>query len=152
MIKWRDVVKFVNHGNPEPPRKVYKTDEDWKKVLSPVQYKITRKKGTEPPFSYLKNELKSGVYKCVCCGEPLFDKYAEFDSGSGWPSYTQPVAGNKIKYEKDTSHGMVRVEISCNVCGSHLGHVFPDGPEPSGLRFCVNSVSLRFEPLTNIQK
>ena len=149
MIEWRDVVKFVIDGNIDPPRKVFKTEEVWKKVLTPFQYEITRTKGTEPPFSYSNNNAESGVYKCVCCGETLFDKDSEFDSGSGWPSFTQPVAENKIKYEKDTSHGMVRVEILCNICGSHLGHVFPDGPEPAGLRFCVNSASLKFETLTD---
>ncbi|EAY27085.1 peptide-methionine (R)-S-oxide reductase MsrB [Microscilla marina] len=143
-MNWNDIVKFAEQGNPTPDRVVTKTEEEWKAQLTPEQYRITRRKGTEPAFSGdLCHTYDKGKYACVCCGTPLFDSSLKFDSQSGWPSFTEPIKENAIKYEKDTSYGMVRVEVMCNVCGGHLGHVFPDGPLPSGLRFCINSESIK---------
>lgn len=143
MLTWKDVIGFAVNGNPEPNNRVNKSEAEWKEILSPEQYKITRKKGTEAPGTgVLCNAFETGKYKCVCCHAPLFDSTIKFSSGTGWPSFTQPISENAVKYEKDDSFGMVRVEIMCNTCDAHLGHVFPDGPEPSGLRYCVNSESL----------
>lgn len=121
-----------------------KSDEAWRQQLSEEVYRIARGKGTEAPFTgeYCES-FEPGLYACVCCGELLFDSRTKFESGTGWPSFTQPVKENAIRYEMDTSYGMRRVEILCNVCDCHLGHVFPDGPEPTGLRYCVNSASIR---------
>ena len=144
MIKWLDVLNYARNGNPTPPRRVAKSDEEWREVLTPAQYQIARKKGTEAPFSgALCESHEPGQYNCICCDEPLFDSTIKFESRSGWPSFTQPIDVAAIKYEKDTSYGMTRVEVMCNVCDGHLGHVFPDGPEPSGLRYCVNSESIK---------
>jgi len=128
------------------PPKIFKTDEEWKIELTPKQYEIARQKGTERAFTgqYWDCHDK-GVYKCVCCGAALFDAAAKFDSGTGWPSFYAPVRNENVKTEVDTSHGMRRVEVMCEVCGAHLGHVFDDGPEPTGLRFCINSASLELE-------
>lgn len=143
MITWNDILDYVKKGNPEPDRKVEKTEDEWKKELTEEQFLITRKKGTERPFSSdVCNRFDPGLYACVCCGSLLFDASEKFESGTGWPSFTQPIKENAIAYYGDYSHGMVRVEIVCNTCGAHLGHVFPDGPEPSGLRYCANAVSL----------
>jgi peptide-methionine (R)-S-oxide reductase len=126
--------------------KVEKTEEEWKKVLSPQQYEVLRQKGTEAPFSgkYYLNKEK-GVYVCAACGAELFRSDAKFDSGCGWPSFSDVVDSSKVVYTKDMSHGMVRTEITCAKCGSHLGHVFDDGPAPTGLRYCINSVSIDFK-------
>ena len=146
MINWNDVIKFANHGAPAPIKRVEKTEEEWKSELSPEQFRITRLKGTERPGSgELCHAHDPGMYKCICCDTPLFDSTIKFESGTGWPSFTLPIAENAIKYDKDESHGMIRVEVMCNVCDSHLGHVFPDGPEPSGLRYCVNSESISLD-------
>lgn len=113
--------------------------------LTPEQYRVTQEKGTERPFShpfYLKED--AGVYSCVCCDADLFSSETKFDAGCGWPSFYEPLNTEVIRYEKDTSHGMVRVEVMCKQCGAHLGHVFDDGPEPTGLRYCINGVSLSF--------
>jgi peptide-methionine (R)-S-oxide reductase len=128
-------------------KKVVKTEEEWKEELTPEQYAICRMKGTERPFSgeYYKTKDK-GVYMCSCCGAELFDSDTKYESGSGWPSFYKPIEGENIKEETDSSHGMTRTEIMCNKCGAHLGHVFPDGPRPTGLRYCVNSVSLKLKP------
>lgn len=143
-MNWKDVKSFATQGNPTPDRVVTKTEDEWKAQLTPEQYRITRRKGTEPAFSGdLCHTYDQGKYACVCCNEPLFDSSLKFDSKSGWPSFTEPIKENAIKYEMDNSYGMVRVEVMCNVCDGHLGHVFPDGPPPSGLRFCINSESIK---------
>ena len=123
------------------------TDAEWRDRLSPEQYRILREAGTEPPFSgALNDEKRPGEFRCAACGELLFQSNDKFDSGSGWPSFTAPAEGEKVDEHTDLSHGMKRVEIRCSACDSHLGHVFPDGPGPTGLRYCVNSASLEFEP------
>ena len=126
--------------------KVTKSDAEWRAQLTSEQYKVARKKGTERAFSgeYWNNHAQ-GTYRCVCCGTPLFDSTSKFDSRTGWPSFTQPLEKGVVAYHLDESYGMQRVETTCNVCDAHLGHVFPDGPPPSGLRFCINAVSLRKE-------
>ncbi len=144
MLTWKDIISFTLKGNPTPNKIVQKTDSEWQEILTTEEYKITRLKGTERPFSGEHcTSLKAGKYNCTCCNTPLFDSTIKFESHSGWPSFTQPIQENAIKYFKDNSLGMVRVEILCNTCDAHLGHVFPDGPEPSGLRYCVNSISLK---------
>ncbi|CAL2108430.1 Peptide methionine sulfoxide reductase MsrB [Tenacibaculum sp. 190524A02b] len=146
MLTWKHIIEFSVHGTPVPTKRVEKTDEEWKKLLSPEEYRITRLKGTERPFSGEHcSSFKGGKYNCTCCDTPLFDSSIKFESHSGWPSFTQPVQKSAVKYHKDTTHGMIRVEILCNTCDAHLGHVFPDGPEPSGLRYCVNSLSIKLE-------
>jgi peptide-methionine (R)-S-oxide reductase len=128
-------------------KKVVKTDEEWKKELTPEEYAVTRMKGTERPFTgeYYKTKTE-GMYTCTCCGAELFDSNTKYDSGSGWPSFYQPTDKDSIQEETDSSHGMTRTEIMCKSCGAHLGHVFPDGPRPTGLRYCVNSLSLKLKP------
>ncbi len=146
MLNWKDLINFTQKGNPEPNRRVEKTPEQWREILSDDQYRITRKKGTEMAHTGAHcATYEPGRYRCICCGEPLFDSGIKFESGTGWPSFTQPIAVNAIKYEKDVSFGMIRIEAMCNVCDAHLGHVFPDGPEPSGLRYCINSASIELE-------
>lgn len=146
MITWKDVISFSVHGNPKPNRRLERNDEEWKELLTPEQFRITRQKGTEMPHSgALCSVFDKGYYSCLCCETPLFDSTIKFGSGSGWPSFTQPIQTNAIKYNRDLTHGMVRVEVLCNTCDAHLGHVFPDGPEPSGLRYCINSVSMQIE-------
>lgn len=126
--------------------KVVKTDEEWRKQLSPEAYHVCREHGTEAPFSgKLYNHKGDGVYRCVCCGAPLFTSDTKYDSGSGWPSYFEPYSDQAITEIKDNSFGMVRTEVRCAACDAHLGHVFPDGPEPTGLRYCINSVCLTFD-------
>jgi methionine-R-sulfoxide reductase len=142
-------VKFFNRlgrlVGPVEAAPVVKTDAQWRSQLSPDQYRVARGKGTERPFcGTLLDNKRHGVYSCVCCGLPLFSSQGKFNSGTGWPSFFRPVADENVITHDDTSHGMVRTEILCARCDAHLGHVFPDGPAPTGLRFCVNSESLAF--------
>ncbi|WP_431210266.1 peptide-methionine (R)-S-oxide reductase MsrB [Puia sp. P3] len=144
MINWNDVLNYANKGNLAPDRRVEKTEEEWKALLTPEQYQITRRKGTEARFSgELCSRYDPGKYNCICCDTELFDSTIKFDSKTGWPRFSQPAKENVIKYLKDDSYGMVRVEVECSVCDAHLGHVFPDGPPPGGLRYCINSESLK---------
>ncbi|MFZ5561108.1 MAG: peptide-methionine (R)-S-oxide reductase MsrB [Pseudomonadota bacterium] len=127
--------------------KVVKSEAEWRRELSPEEYRICREKGTERAFTgEYWDEHRAGTYRCRCCAEPLFTSAAKFDSGCGWPSFFQPLAAGGVAEHRDTSHGMIRTEIVCRKCGCHLGHVFSDGPRPSGLRYCVNSASLRLDP------
>ena len=133
MLSWKDVMRFVKEGNPKPPRVVERSEDEWRGLLTPEQFHVTRQRGTERPFSSeMCGLFEPGDYACVCCGTPLFQAGGKFDSGTGWPSFTHPMSEDAVAYHGDASHGMVRVETTCNVCGAHLGHVFPDGPPPSG--------------------
>ena len=127
--------------------KIHKTDQEWQQELTSEQYQVLRKKGTERAFTgeYNNNKAK-GVYTCAACGQELFSSDTKFDSGSGWPSFYAPVSEENVEEERDVSHGMVRTEVLCSRCESHLGHVFDDGPRPTGQRYCMNSVSLNFKP------
>ena len=143
MLNWKSVMDYAVDGNPEPARTVEKSEEEWRQLLTPEQFKITRLKGTERAFSSEMCELfVPGTYACLCCDTLLFDSTEKFDSGTGWPSFTQPIEERAMAYNHDASHGMSRVEVVCNTCDAHLGHVFPDGPEPSGLRYCINAASM----------
>jgi peptide-methionine (R)-S-oxide reductase len=143
-MKWLDVLHYASKGNTTPPRRVEKTDAEWRALLTEEEFYVTRKKGTERAFTGEYCEAhEPGLYACRCCGTPLFDSRTKFESGTGWPSFTVPVEPNVIKYTKDTSYGMTRVEVECSVCDCHLGHVFPDGPPPTSLRFCINSASVK---------
>jgi peptide-methionine (R)-S-oxide reductase len=126
-------------------RKVTKTDAEWKRILTPEQYRVTRKKGTEAPYSSPLNEIhEHGIFECVACGLPLFSSKAKFDSGTGWPSFWQPIAKENLLEEVDNNLSATRTEVLCARCESHLGHVFEDGPEPTGLRYCMNGLALKF--------
>ena len=127
-------------------KKVIKTDEEWRARLTPEQYEVARRKGTERAFTgkYYDSKEK-GTYKCAACGSTLFTSEAKFDSGCGWPSFYQPSAEDNVRTQTDTSHGMIRTEVLCGSCDAHLGHVFDDGPQPTGLRYCINSVVLSLE-------
>ena len=144
MLTWNDVLAYARKGNPVPDRKVRKSDDEWRRLLSAEVYAVTRQSATERPYSSEMCSLfKPGTYQCVCCDTVLFDAGGKFESGTGWPSFTQPAAVNVIAYKVDESLGMTRVEALCNTCDAHLGHVFPDGPPPSGLRYCMNAAALK---------
>jgi methionine-R-sulfoxide reductase len=143
-LKWEDVLNLAKTGNPEPDRRITKTDAEWRQQLSPEQYQVTRKAATERAFSSEMCSLfEPGRYACICCDTLLFDGSTKFESGTGWPSFTQPAAVNAIAYHFDGPAFLKRVETACNTCDAHLGHVFPDGPPPSGLRYCMNAVALK---------
>ena len=127
--------------------KIQKSDAEWKKELTPEQYKVTREHGTERPFTHPYNSVKGeGTFRCVCCGEPLFDADTKFESGSGWPSFFKPISPDAVDEHTDRAFFMTRTEVRCAKCDAHLGHVFPDGPAPTGLRYCMNGVALQYEP------
>lgn len=127
--------------------KIRKSEEEWMRQLTPEQFRVCRLKGTERPFTGRYNDCKDdGVYRCVCCGEPLFDSATKYESGSGWPSFYAPISEDAVATEEDSSLGMRRIEVMCGRCDAHLGHVFEDGPAPTGLRYCMNSVSLQLDP------
>lgn len=144
MLNWSEVLRLARKGGPPPAKRVTRTEAEWRAQLSAEEYRVTRQGGTERAFSSsLCSLFEPGIYACRCCDTVLFDASLKFDSGTGWPSFTQPVAAEVIAYHEDNSYGMTRVETVCAVCDAHLGHVFPDGPRPSGLRYCMNAVALK---------
>jgi peptide-methionine (R)-S-oxide reductase len=146
MINWEKILHFCRMGSPSPETRTLKTEAEWKALLSDEEFRVTRLKGTERAFSSeLCSRFEPGKYYCKCCGLLLFNSNSKFESGTGWPSFTQPASENALSYHSDYSFGMVRVEVCCNSCEAHLGHVFPDGPAPEGLRYCINAVSIEKE-------
>ena len=146
MQTWNDVIRLANHGSPAPNRRVEKTDAEWKAQLTPEQYYITRQHGTERAFSGEYCEAHDpGLYACVCCNTPLYDSRTKFDSGTGWPSFWAPLP-HAVATRSDSSLMMERTEVHCARCGGHLGHVFDDGPKPTGKRYCMNGLAMKFVP------
>jgi peptide-methionine (R)-S-oxide reductase len=144
MHTWHDVILRAARGNAAPDRRVEKSEADWQAQLDPDVFRVTRQAATERAFSSgMCGLFEPGIYACACCGTDLFDANAKFESHSGWPSFTQPIRDNVVDYISDGSHGMSRIETRCSTCDAHLGHVFPDGPVPTGLRFCINALALR---------
>ena len=143
MLRWKDVLYYAKYSNPEPYRRVDMSEEAWREQLTPAQYHVLREKGTERAYrnAYCRS-YEPGLYVCRGCGSPLFDSSTKYHAISGWPSFRQPIAKAAVRYAFDDSFQMKRMEVLCNACDGHLGHVFPDGPEPSGLRYCINSESL----------
>ncbi|RSK43274.1 peptide-methionine (R)-S-oxide reductase MsrB [Hymenobacter perfusus] len=143
MIRWIDILTFARYGNPEPPQRLERPDAEWQQQLTPAQYQVLRQHATEPPYrnAYCRS-YEPGRYHCAGCNAVLFDSATKYHAISGWPSFIQPATRAALRYHFDDSHHMQRIEVRCNCCGSHLGHVFPDGPAPAGLRYCINSVSL----------
>ena len=143
MNDWNEIVRIAQAGNPPPPRRLERSADEWRAALTPEQFHVLREHGTERPFSSEMCSLfEAGRYACAACTTPLFDSSSKFESGTGWPSFGDPLEPNLVAYKLDVSFGMQRIEALCNVCDSHLGHVFPDGPPPTGLRYCINAVSL----------
>ncbi|MDD1780110.1 peptide-methionine (R)-S-oxide reductase MsrB [Enterovibrio sp. ZSDZ35] len=146
MLNWESVIDTAKNGNPVAPRRVEKAEHEWQTLLTDEQFYVTRQHGTERPFSSQMCALfEPGIYACVCCKTSLFNAEEKFDSGTGWPSFSAPLHDNVVAYNMDISHGMTRVEVTCNICDAHLGHVFPDGPLPTRLRFCINAIALEKE-------
>ena len=144
MHDWNLVIERARDGNVAPDRRVHKSDAEWRAQLDPDVYRVTRQAATERAFSSGMCALfEPGTYGCACCGTPLFDAGTKFESGTGWPSFTAPLADNVVDYIGDESHGMRRIEARCSTCDAHLGHVVPDGPAPTGLRYCMNALALR---------
>lgn len=144
MHNWDLVILRAARGNATPDRRVEKSEDDWRAQLDPDVFRITRQAATERAYSSgLCGLFEPGIYACACCGTDLFDANAKFESHSGWPSFTQPIRDNAVDYIQDGSHGMSRIEARCSTCDAHLGHVFPDGPIPTGLRYCINALALR---------
>lgn len=142
-MNWNDVIILASQGNLKPTARVEKSEGEWQELLTAEQFRITRQKGTERAGTgEFCSSHEAGQYNCICCNSPLFDSTIKFESGSGWPSFTDPIEDNAVQYKKDEGFGMTRVEVMCNTCDAHLGHVFPDGPAPSGLRYCINSASI----------
>jgi peptide-methionine (R)-S-oxide reductase len=143
MLYWKDIIYYAKYSNPEPVRKVERSQNEWQSILTPMQYAILRQKGTEPPYRNVYcRSYEPGLYACAGCGSLIFSSTEKYYAISGWPSFKHPIAKGAIKYAFDNSYNMQRLEAICNVCDSHLGHVFSDGPQPYGLRYCINSESL----------
>ena len=146
MVNWSQILMLAKLGNPPPPQRVEKTESEWQSMLTDEQYFVLRQKGTEPPYSSkLCTQFEPGLYACAGCGTVLFDASSKFNSGTGWPSFYAAAVKKNVLEITDNSYGMSRTEVVCSNCGAHLGHVFNDGPKPTGLRYCMNSLSLTFK-------
>ena len=145
MIDWNEVLKRAEHGNPAPPERIVKSEDEWRAQLTTEQFAVARQAGTERPFSHDNFPKRRGRFHCVCCGAALFGSDTKFDSGTGWPSFWAPIDDEAVAVKEDRSWFMVRTEVLCAKCDAHLGHVFDDGPQPTGKRFCMNGVAMTFE-------